>query len=292
MQYYSAWQDAIYVNTGASSMVYCIYDENSTLLYTGKAVAKPTGGGCQINVSEVVRNYLNSGLPDVAFNGTDFNTGQVILPKATFGFTLTDEKGTVLETYKFLNCWDYINFYSFIGSSAMNYPMSTPANNHKTVGMYNFNSVCDKTSKKVKVTISNASGDTCGYGALYYANAMGGWDQFLIEGMITKKDSYERYTINNKWMAGTLENGTRTLVNTIEESWELKTHMLTDRESKILASNLFNSNNIYFHSFADDKIYPVSITDTSVTYKDWRNQKKKKFYVTINIKSNQPKQRI
>ena len=93
-------------------------------------------------------------------------------------------------------------------------------------------------------------------------------------------------------MAGTLESGSRTLVNTIDESWELKTHLMTDRESKILASNLFNSNNIYFHSFADDKIYPVSITDTSVTYKDWRNQKKKKFYYTINIKSNQPKQRI
>lgn len=275
-----------------SSMIYCIYDENSTLLYTGKAVARPTGGGCQINVSEIVRNYLNSELPDVAFNGPDFNTGQVIEPNAVLGFTLTNEKGTVLETYKFLNCWDYYNLFSFIGNSAMDYPMSHPANDHYTVGMYRFYSLCDKTSKKVKTTISNATGDTCGYGALYYANALGGWDQFLIEGMITKKDSYERYTINNKWMSGTLENGTRTLVNTIEESWELKTHMLTDNESKILSSNLFNSNNIYFHSFADDKIYPVSITDTSVTYKDWRNQKKKKFYVTINIKSNQPKQRI
>lgn len=292
MQYYSAWQDAIYVNTGASSMVYCIYDENSTLLYTGKAVAKPTGGGCQINVSEVVRNYLNCDLPDVAFNGEDFNTGQIILPNATFGFTLTDEKGTVLETYKFLNCWDYYNLYSFIGNSAMNYPMSTPANDHKATGMYNFYSVCDKTSKNVKVTISSATGNTCGYGALYYANAMGGWDAFLIEGMITKKDSYQRYTIENKWLSGTLESGSRTLVNTVDESWELKTHLLKDSESKILSSNLFNSNNIYFHSFADDKIYPVSITDTSVTYKDWRNQKKKKFYVTINIKSNQPKQRI
>lgn len=292
MQYYSAWQDAIYVDTGMSSMIYCIYDENSTLLYTGKAVARPTGGGCQINVSEIVRNYLNSELPDVAFNGPDFNTGQIIEPNAVLGFTLTNEKGTVLETYKFLNCWDYYNLFSFIGNSAMNYPMSTPANDHYAIGMYHFYSLCDKTTKKIKTTISNATGDTCGYGALYYANAMGGWDQFLIEGMITKKDSYERYTINNKWMSGTLENGTRTLVNTIEESWELKTHMLTDNESKILASNLFNSNNIYFHSFADDKIYPVSITDTSVTYKDWRNQKKKKFYVTINIKSNQPKQRI
>ena len=292
MQYYSAWQDAIYVNTGASSMVYCIYDENSTLLYTGKAVAKPNGGGCQINVSEIVRNYLNCDLPDVAFNGEDFNTGQIILPNATLGFTLTDEKGTVLEEYKFLNCWDYKTPFSFFATSSMNYPLSNPANDHRTTGMYWFSSVYEKVQRKVRTSIGSVTGDTCGYGALYYANAMGGWDTFLIEGMITKKDSYQRYTIENKWMSGTLESGSRTLVNTVDESWELKTHLLKDSESKILSSNLFNSNNIYFHSFADDKIYPVSITDTSVTYKDWRNQKKKKFYVTINIKSNQPKQRI
>jgi hypothetical protein len=273
-------------------MVYCIYDENSTLLYTGKAVAKPNGGGCQINVSEIVRNYLNCDLPDVAFNGEDFNTGQIILPNATLGFTLTDEKGTVLEEYKFLNCWDYKTPFSFFATSSMNYPLSNPANDHRTTGMYWFSSVYEKVQRKVRTTISSFTGDTCGYGALYYANAMGGWDAFLIEGMITKKDSYQRYTIENKWMSGTLESGSRTLVNTVDESWELKTHLLKDSESKILSSNLFNSNNIYFHSFADDKIYPVSITDTSVTYKDWRNQKKKKFYVTINIKSNQPKQRI
>lgn len=292
MQYYSAWQDAIYVNTGMSSMVYYIYDENATLLYTGRAVAKPTGGGCQINISEIVRNYLNSNLPAASFNGTDFNTGQVILPNAVLGFSLCDEKGTTLESYKFLNCWDYVNYFAFIGGSAMNYPMSNPVNDHKTTGMYNFYSVCDKTSKKIKTTISNASGDTCGYGALYYANAIGGWDAFLIEGMVTKKDTYQRYTIENKWLAGTLDSGTRTVVNTIDESWELKTHLLTDTESKKLASNLFNSNNIYFHSFDDDTIRPVSITDTSVTYKTYRNQKRKKYYHTINIKSNQPKQRI
>lgn len=292
MQYYSAWQDAIYVNTGASSMVYCIYDENSTLLYTGKAVAKPTGGGCQINVSEVVRNYLNCDLPDVAFNGEDFNTGQIILPNATFGFTLTDEKGTVLETYKFLNCWDYKTPFSFFATASMNYPLSEPANDHRTTGMYWFSSVYEKVQRKVRTSIGSVTGDTCGFGALYYSNALGGYDSFLIEGTITQKDTFDRYTIENNWPSSTLQPGTRTLVNTIDRSWTLNTHLLTDKEADVLARNLYGSNNVYFHNFADDTITPVVITDTSIDFKTRRNQKRKRFYLTINIKSTQPKQRI
>jgi hypothetical protein len=158
--------------------------------------------------------------------------------------------------------------------------------------MFAFYSVLTKTNK-VRTTIGTGNvGDYCGYGALYYSNALGGWDSFLIEGNIIKKDSYERYTIENKWIADTLQPGTRTLVNTIDESWTLNTHLLTDEEAKILAEHLFGSNNVYFHSFADNTITPVVITDTSVDYKNWRNQKRKRFYLTINIKSCQPKQRI
>lgn len=292
MTYASIWEDVIYTVTGVTSVNYLIYDENSTLLYTGKAVARPNEGDCKINVSRIVQNYLNSELPDTAFSGNTFTLGQHIEPNAVLGFSLTDDKGNLFETYMFLNCWDYKLRFAFIANPGVPYPLSTPANQHTVSQMLKFQSVLTKQNK-VRTTISNGLvGDYCGYGALYYSNNMGGWDSFLIEGMITKKDSYERYTINNKWIAGTLKAGTRTLVNTIDESWTLKTHLLLDNEMKILAENLFGSNNVYFHNFEDGKIYPVTITDTSVEYKDWRNQKKKKFYATINIKSAQSKQRI
>lgn len=292
MQYYSIWEDAYYITSGYTDYIYNLYDENTTLIYTGRAVAKPGNGACEINISRIVQNYLNSKLPNSAFNGPDFNTGQVFEPDAVHTFTLTDEKGTELEQYKFINCWDYKTPFSFFATSSMNYPLSKPANNHKTVGMYDFASVFTKNERKVRTTISNASGDTCGFGALYYSNSIGGYDAFLIEGNITKKDTYDRYTIENRWQTNTLYPGTRTLVNTIDESWTLNTHLLTDSEAKVLAENLYGSNNIYFHSFADDTITPVIITDTSVDYKNWRNQKRKRFYLTINIKSTQPKQRI
>lgn len=292
MQYYSIWQDAIYTVTGVSQTEYLIYDENNALIYAGRAVARPNQGSCEINISRIVQNYLNSKLPANAFNGTDFNTGQAIEPDAVKGFTLTDGKGNEFESYKFLNCWDYVTHFAIMYNAGLNYPLSKPANNHRAEGMYTFLSVFEKTSKKVRTTIAQATGNTCGYGALYYSNAMGGWDSFLIEGTVTKKDTYQRYNIENKWKADTLEEGSRTLVNTIDESWALNTHLMTDEEAKVISTHLFGSNNVFYHNFADNTITPVVITDTSVTYKTWRNQKRKRFYYTINIKSAQPKQRI
>lgn len=288
----SIWEDVIYVASGVQSINYLLYDENDNLLFAGKAIGRPDTGEPHINISRLVQNYLNSNLPEEAFNGPDFVAGQVFEPNAILSFTLANEKGTTLEQYRFLNCWDYKLRLAFIVNPGVAYPLSIPANNHQVSDMYTFSSVLTKTNK-VRTTIGTGNvGDYCGYGALYYSNALGGWDSFLIEGNIIKKDSYERYTIDNKWMSYTLQPGTRTLVNTIEESWTLNTHLLRDNEAKILAEHLFGSNNVYFHSFADNTITPVVITDTSIDYKNWRNQKRKRFYLTINIKSCQPKQRI
>jgi hypothetical protein len=46
------------------------------------------------------------------------------------------------------------------------------------------------------------------------------------------------------------------------EIGEKELWVLTDEEAKILAEHLFGSNNVYFHSFADNTITPVVITDT------------------------------
>ena len=293
MEKYSVWEDAIYSVTGITPFMYNIYDDNNTLLYTGKAYARPNTGVIEINISQIVRNYLNCQFPAEAFAANEFAEGQVILPNAVLGFTLTNEKGTVLETYKFLNCWDYKTMYRFIDNTTMNFNINVPVNTHTANGQYTFTSVLTKTDK-VRVTIGSiSSGATsCGYGALYYSNALGGWDSFLLETPITVKNSYERYTIENKWRANTLQSGTRTLNNTIKETFEVKTHLLTDYESKVLTEQLMPSNNIYLHLFDEDRILPVRITDTSTTLQTRLNQKKKMYYKTINLESNQPKQRI
>lgn len=310
----STWMDYNYIATGLTELTYSIYEghtENYTwvndkLIYTGKAVARPDEGFISINISPIVQNYLNSELPDVAFNYDDFNTGTMNMPNSIKRFALYDSKGNMLDTYKYINCWDYETYFETFETDN-SYSLSVPANNHSVYGMYNFSTSYYKTNGgEVKTTIEAGTrqdmpntGETssislagCAAGALYYSNAKGGWDSFLIEGNVKKSDAFEKYTINNKWHTNTLESGTRTLVNTVTESWVLMTHLLTDREMKIIAANLFGSNNIYFHDLVNDKIYPVKITDTKVEYKTRKTNKNKVFYATINIESTQPKQRI
>ena len=290
----SCWEDAIFTVTGYTSYIYNIYDDNSVLLYTGRAYPRPDNGNININVSQVVRNYLNSTFPATAFFENTFVTGQHYLPYATLGFSLADEKGTVLETYKFLNCWDYVTRYMLIDNVTMNFSINKRINDHFASGQYSFASTLTKQDR-VRVTISmvdSGSANACGYGALYYSNALGGWDSFLIEGRVTKKAAFTKYNIDNKFIANTLEFGHRTLNNTISESWELQTQYLTDEESKTLCDNLYGSNNVYYHDFATNTIVPVTINDTSITYKTYKNQGKKYFMHTITVKNAQDHQRI
>lgn len=288
---YSIWEDAIYSVTGTSYLVYNLYNEDSELIYTGKAYPRPNVGTIEINISQIVRNYLNSQLPLTATSGSSIQEGQFYLPYAVLGFSLTDDKGNELESYKFLNCWDYETKYANIDILAGGFNINQQVNNHFATGQYFFNSLLTKQDK-VRVTISMAQPNSCGYGALYYSNALGGWDSFLIEGNLKKKNTYTKYEIDNAYRADTLQFGHRTINNTISESWELQTQYLTDEESKKLALHLFGSNNVYFHDFTDNKIYPVVITDSSVEVKTWRNQKRSHFLHKINIKSAQDKMRI
>ena len=293
MQKYSAWEDAIYTFTATTYTVFYLYDENNTLVYAGKASPRPDTGIIEINVSQIVRNYLNSYFPITAFSGDTFQEGQHYLPDAVLGFTLTDEKGNVWETYKFLNCWDYKTRYSLIDNVGMSFSLNQAVNNHTVSGQYTFASVLTKTNK-VRVNIGSTLSPTAcnGYGALYYSNSLGGWDSFLIEGNMKKTNKYSRYEIDNPFRAGTLQFGHRIINNTIEETWELQTQYLDDNESKRLTDNLFGSTCVFFHDFNEDKIYPVVITDTSVEVKTWRNQKRKHYIYKINIKNAQDKQRI
>ena len=54
MQYYSIWEDAIFVASGMPQIDYLLYDDNNELVYAGSAVAKPNQGSCEINISRIV----------------------------------------------------------------------------------------------------------------------------------------------------------------------------------------------------------------------------------------------
>lgn len=297
----SAWEDCVYSYSGLDVLDYALFDENDNKIYEGRAYKRPGDSVINIDLSPIIRNFLNSALPDnvmgsrgeqTSHNANAIVVGNYNLPDAIHTFTLKDGKGNTLETYRFLNCYDYDTMYSTLDNSVNSVPLNGEVNNHRANGMYSFYSVLTKANN-VRVNIGSGSTvNACGVAALYYSSAKGGWNAFLIEGQIKRKDTYTKYNIDRPFAVNTLDFGHKTLNNTISESWNITTHYLTDEESKAMVRNIYGSNDVYLHIFEDDRIVPVVITDTSIEEKTYKNEGRKMFQHTINVKSSQDKMRI
>ena len=128
----------------------------------------------------------------------------------------------------------------------------------------------------------------CGEFALYYINQYGGWDSFLIEGKVRRYDDLTRHNYFRSYDNTTAEFSEKNYVNEVKPRWELHTSWLSDSQAEILAKNLIPSTCVYGHLLAEDKIFPVLITDTNVEYKRYKNDRKLVSY-TIQIKESQEK---
>lgn len=148
-----------------------------------------------------------------------------------------------------------------------------------------------KTIGNTKILIDGEysyNGNYCGDMALYYLNANGGWDSFLIEGAVKQKDKYEIGEYDKSFDNTTLDFERTRYQNVIATSYELHTGWLTDAESARLAKHLLGSNQVYAHNLKTDRIFPVVITDTEAEYKTHRSEQKLVSY-TINITESQSK---
>lgn len=173
----------------------------------------------------------------------------------------------------------------------VDYSLGTPSDSF----MYaagEFFDVKSVSFKKGSDTLLTYDMDNCGEGFLLYKNRFGGWDSFLIEGNIYKYDDYNRlsavYPNNNREKRIDRIN--------IKTRYEINTGWLTDDEAQRLVFHLLSSPTIGFHSFEDrssgtfpDYLISVSVLDTSVEYKKFRNGKKMINY-TITLEENNTKQ--
>jgi hypothetical protein len=127
----------------------------------------------------------------------------------------------------------------------------------------------------------------CGSGNLVYRNRFGGYDAFLIEGNIEKKEDYTRDKYNLATVGGyNIDRGLggdQTLDVHIKTSYTAHTGWLTDDQAERLVFHLLSSPDIYFQSFegyrygerhADFNLSRVVITDSSAVYKKFKNGKR------------------
>ena len=282
------WQDIYYTSTTYTMLEYVINRTDQTVIYAGRAYQRPGGTGISINISKICQDYIKD-----TFNGVDFRnlTGTTYVhPEAYVEFELrTRNGGTLLATYGFVYDWSY---ETWNGSART---VSNPINNHYVQGMYSFDSqirISQTTQKPELATAISVygPGNCCGEVALYYKNRKGGWDSFLIEGNVTKKDEYTKYTYNRSFNNNTLEFENGTYHSQIITNYVLNTGWLTDQESDNLAFNLLSSNEVYLHNLLSDKVYPVVIKDNSATYKTYKNNSRKLVNYQINVEESQRKE--
>lgn len=280
MVYSSIWKDTYYTTT-ASSLTYRITLDGE-VIYSGKAVKMPGSDNLNIRLNRICGNYLESDIADLFTGSTTYITNYDALRT----FTLTNSAGTQLEQYTFLK--DYSYDQSWSGGATT---LSNPINGHYTDGMLKLKTNVT-SSNAVRTYKSDGNYPTqvqCADVALYYLNAKGGWDAFLIEGRATKKDTITQYTTDQVFNNTTYEFEKNRYVAEIATSYELVTGYLTDEQSAKFAKNLVSSNKVYMHHLKEGWIKPVVIDDTSVTYQTYRGNNRKMSQYKLTVSFSQSK---
>lgn len=272
------WQDTFY-ESGDDVLAYTIR-LNGEVIFQGRGYKMPDADTLRININRTVQNYLSSEIePLLAGASSETNL------QAFRTFEMYDGNGALLETYNFLYDWSYKEWN---GDTKV---MSNPINGHLTTGMLSFKTEFNGQTMQV-TTAKDTSLYTdgyCGEWALYYLNASGGWDAFLIEGNVTRTDKVTQHNFNKSFDNNTRQFETGRYISEIETSYEMTTGLLSDDESERLSSNLLGSGHIYAHNLNENRIIPVLIEDTSIPFKTYQNQGKKPITYTINVKESQTK---
>lgn len=278
------WKDTYYTST-ANTLEYYITDvaASNSVIFRGKSYKAPNAN-IFIKLNDICSNYLSSELTNDLFSrDIPFGQNLVFTPeKIIRTFRLYDANNTLLDTYVFSNNWDY----------ETDTTVTIPINRKYINGMYYFITT-QPASDSIRVTVTKTRTNqntytiqACGDYALYYVQSNGAWSSFAVDGKVIEGKNINtfnyRKVINNNKIA---DRENIRYQSNIKQNWSINTGWLKDDESENLFNNLLTSNNIYLHKISENKIWPVHITDTQATNKQFNNEKKLISY-TINLESD------
>lgn len=124
---------------------------------------------------------------------------------------------------------------------------------------------------------------SCNRYALYYANAYGGWDTFLIRNIVKRNDAYKRHEhLRDYDNSVQMNRGRYNYLTEVTPSWSLSTHYLNDDESLRMA-HLIGTNAAFLYDMEKGELWPVNVTDSSVAYLTAKNNNRMFPTYTINI---------
>ena len=129
--------------------------------------------------------------------------------------------------------------------------------------------------------------DSCSRYVLYYLNAYGGWDSFLIEGAYSEEDSLTRHTMHK---SSIYDREQKNYLNEIKKKMTLHTSWLSDEQS-LRMHHLLNSTDVYMHDLEQNRILPVILEGSSTPYKTYKGEGGKLVNYTIEVTIAQTRMR-
>ena len=295
------WRDYfVELNTENSPVNYKIYEygnfgiseingtevlEDEMVIFSGKAYCPPAHSNetFKVNINKICENYLTNEMIDLTTIPTGGTT--ITHTEAVKTFIIRNEDtNQILDIVEFIYDWSFdknVNYNTAVVKSH-------PINGRGINGMFFFKTLYNggelKTTIQRTPTDQYSIVDTCNVGkyAIYYLNRYGGWDSYLIEGYVSQKDSFNRKTVLNDYDNGTVEFGEKPYMTETTVNYEIHTGWMNDGESKILASNLFQTTRAYLHNLETDDIIPIVINDAEVLYKNHKNSGRRLLNYTIN----------
>ena len=276
------YKDTIFEYTG-SSLTYAVL-LNGQNIFNGRAYVAPGENVIKININRICENYLSNDAVEEILDGTSI---MQVAWNAYRTFIVVDESGNTLATYDFLYDYDYEWEYQE-GTGTLEDPITDAYSDN----MLKLRTYWDGTNVVNYRDYGQYTRYVCGAEyALYYLDARGGWDAFLIEGNSVRTDKIGRHQYNKTYNNQTIEYEKNTYISEIETSWKLTTGILDDEQGHKLCWNLLSSNRVYLHDLKADKIVPVVITNSQNVYNTYKNSDQQPIQYQIEVVESQTKLR-
>ena len=318
---YPTWQDVFVeiprISDDDSSIDYSVSVLNNEtnifeVVYRGNAVFTEEGGNPEINITEIVRDYVedNINIYADAASKQEQNLTKVMLN------TYEAEQNLVatlyyyydysfVKDYKFTRNMPILNYFdtrqdiflSFLNLSDETQAVTVSDSGNiiyielDKPGLFHYkNKYLDGnvTINTPYTTTTLTSKNTCAKYAIYYLNPLGGWDQLLIEGKVVKTIKFENKTLKINFDNNTNEFQNKHYLKNLTTSYKLTTGYLTDEQAKLMP-NLIETTKAYLCELDTNRYIPVLINNNSIDIKTYRNQGRKLFTYTIDAQESQNK---
>ena len=303
------WKDKI-VALATSTVDFRIVADG-VVIYSGRAYVKPGDTYANARINEICADYLAHALPTL----TDRTFTSFNLPS----FVVQVKSGTSWvnqTTVQFYPDWSYDYSFSSENLSApingrvdsrmlilfsiLNTASPLTANYRRTGGTTTARSISfsptpgsgtgafkvDALSGVERITIKSVNYyvvTDCAKFALYYVNAFGGWDQFLIEGNDMEVDDITRYIQEVEYDNNTISaRGMVNFVNEVKKSWTLNSGLLDDDQASRM-HHLLNSPLVYLCDIPTGEMIPVIMKTNTCEYKTFSNQGNRMVNYTMQV---------